>query len=138
MRIEVDPPDSIITTTVGHSCTGIPCKIQVPRKTEFSVTASKEGYTSATVPVISTMAGSGAAGMAGNVILGGFIGVGVDAVSGATLNHSPNPVLIALQPIDPTNPATPAGSLSVLEGRIKAENLEKAAKQSRRQDERNS
>jgi hypothetical protein len=48
-----------------------------------------------------------AGGFAGNVIIGGVIGMGVDAVSGATLDHYPNPATIVLEPVDPENPATP-------------------------------
>ena len=44
------------------------------------------------------VAGGGAAGFAGNILLGGVIGMGVDAASGATLEHHPNPVVAVLQP----------------------------------------
>ena len=50
--------------------------------------------------------------MAGNVLIGGVIGVGVDSVSGATLDHSSNPVLVELVPNNPKNPKTPKGELS--------------------------
>jgi hypothetical protein len=45
----------------------------------------------------------------GNVIVGGVVGVGVDAVSGAALEHVPNPVTVVLRPIgpEPRAPATP-------------------------------
>lgn len=46
------------------------------------------------------MSGKGAAGLAGNILVGGLIGVGVDAMTGATLDHSPNPALITLVPTD--------------------------------------
>ena len=52
--------------------------------------------------------GKGAAGMAGNVIVGGVIGVGVDAVSGATLDHYPNPVIFKLEPGTGTKKIQPA------------------------------
>lgn len=35
--------------------------------------------------------------MAGNLLLGGIVGIGVDAVTGAALDHYPNPVNIALE-----------------------------------------
>lgn len=123
VRIEVDPPDAKITTTVGHTCTGIPCKVIVPRRTEFSVTAEKAGYQPATVAVRTELSGGGAAGMVGNAIVGGVIGVGVDAISGAALSHVPNPVLIALVPLDPRNPATPPGNVLLLHEKLKAEQL---------------
>ncbi|ODN67823.1 hypothetical protein [Methylobrevis pamukkalensis] len=70
------------------------------------------------------------AGTAGNIILGGVIGVGVDAVTGATLSHTPNPVIIALQPIDPKSSATPPGDRMIIEQRLAAE---KAARKPVRQ-----
>ncbi|CCV09805.1 conserved hypothetical protein [Mesorhizobium sp. STM 4661] len=46
------------------------------------------------------MSGNGAVGLAGNILVGGLIGVGVDAVTGATLDHFPNPAVITLVPVD--------------------------------------
>jgi hypothetical protein len=38
--------------------------------------------------------------MAGNVLVGGLIGVAVDAGSGATLNLTPNPIDLKLEQIE--------------------------------------
>jgi len=38
--------------------------------------------------------------MAGNVLLGGVIGAGVDAGTGAMHSHKPNPLVVELTPID--------------------------------------
>lgn len=114
VRVEVDPADAKIETNIGLSCTGIPCKLQVKRKTEFTVTASKPGYKSESVFVSTGFSKGGAAGVAGNLLVGGVIGAGVDAVSGATLSHAPNPVLIALEPLDAKDKATPAGDMKKL------------------------
>jgi len=121
VRVEVAPSNALIATSIGHTCKGIPCRLEVSRKTEFSVTASAPGYRDETVFVSTAMSGGGAAGIAGNVLVGGVIGVGVDAVSGATLSHSPNPVLIALTPVNPKNPATPFVSRADLQAKIDAE-----------------
>jgi hypothetical protein len=91
VAIEVTPANAEIRTSAGHACTG-PCVINVPRKKEFTVTASAPGYQTETIDIDTRISGKGAAGMAGNVIIGGVIGVGVDAVSGATLDHYPKPV----------------------------------------------
>jgi hypothetical protein len=69
----------------------------MPRKSEFSVTITKPGYKSYTGNVINKISGSGGAGMAGNVLVGGIIGVGVDASSGAMLDLVPNPLSITLE-----------------------------------------
>ena len=47
------------------------------------------------------LASAGAVGFAGNVLVGGIVGMGVDAASGATLEHHPNPVVAVLQPVAP-------------------------------------
>ncbi|WAP67077.1 hypothetical protein [Jiella pelagia] len=60
--------------------------------------ASKPGYQTETVQVSTEVSGGGAAGMAGNILLGGVVGIGVDAVTGAALDHTPNPVNIVLEP----------------------------------------
>ena len=96
VTVNATPPDATVTTSLGHQCSQSPCTFTVPRKQSFSVTAKKPGYKDATVQVLTKVAGGGGAGMAGNVLLGGFIGAGVDAVSGAMLSHSPNPVNISL------------------------------------------
>ena len=46
--------------------------------------------------ILSQVAGAGAAGMAGNVLIGGLIGIGVDAASGATKELKPNPLVLKL------------------------------------------
>ncbi|AXS39776.1 translation initiation factor 2 [Breoghania sp. L-A4] len=115
VRVVVDPADAKVETTIGLSCTGMPCNLQAKRKAEFTVTASKPGYKPESVFVSTGMSAGGAAGVAGNILIGGVIGVGVDAISGATLSHAPNPVLIALEPLDPANSATPPGDVKKLE-----------------------
>ena len=37
--------------------------------------------------------------MAGNVLLGGVIGAGIDVASGAMLNLVPNPLVVTLEPM---------------------------------------
>ena len=83
---------------MGHVCE-TPCTLQFNRKDEFTVTIAKAGYHIAQVPVKTQIAGAGAAGFAGNIILGGAIGMGVDAATGATLEHYPNPVLMKMVPL---------------------------------------
>jgi len=48
--------------------------------------------------------GAGTAGFAGNLLAGGLVGMGVDAVTGAALDHKPNPVIVTLQPLAPAPP----------------------------------
>ena len=108
VEIQVDPADATVSTSVGFSCALSPCKFKVDRKTEFTVSAAKEGYQPQTVDVITKVSGKGAAGFAGNVLVGGVIGMGVDVATGAAKDHFPNPVIIKLLPIEATAaPMTP-------------------------------
>jgi hypothetical protein len=56
------------------------------------------------IPVKREVVGGGVAATAGNVILGGVIGLGVDAATGAGFEHVPNPVNVVLQPEPPSPP----------------------------------
>jgi len=76
-----------------------PCTLQTSRKDEFTVTISKAGYHTAEIPVVSRVGGGGAAGFAGNILVGGVIGMAADAATGATLEHFPNPVTVTLVPL---------------------------------------
>lgn len=62
------------------------------------MTVSKPGYVPQTVKVESKIGGTGGTAMAGNAILGGVIGLGVDAGTGAYNSLYPNPVSVHLVP----------------------------------------
>jgi hypothetical protein len=98
VQIVTDPPSAEVRTSMGQTCV-TPCTLQFSRKDEFTVTASKPGYHAAEMPVTTRLAGGGAAAFAGNVLIGGAIGMGVDAATGATLEHYPNPVMLTLVPL---------------------------------------
>ncbi|MEZ0171045.1 translation initiation factor 2 [Microvirga sp. TS319] len=98
LTFDSDPPAAMRTST-GLTCPTTPCTLEVNRKSEFVATFSKEGYKSQDVMVQTRVAGSGAAGFAGNVLIGGLIGMGVDAATGSTLEHYPNPVSANLEPL---------------------------------------
>jgi hypothetical protein len=83
-----------------------PCVVQAKRNADITVSISKEGYEPQVIPLTKEIPGSGAAGFAGNILAGGLVGMGVDAVTGAALDHRPNPVIVTLQPAAP--PAPPA------------------------------
>jgi hypothetical protein len=81
-----------------------PCVVQAKRNADITVTVNKEGYEPQIIPLTREIPGTGAAGFAGNVLLGGVVGMGVDAVTGAALDHKPNPVIVTLQPLVPAQP----------------------------------
>lgn len=95
LTVQSTPSGANVRLDTGQ--TGItPATFTVPRKRDVIVTVSKPGYQTVTQTVTTKIAGRGAAGVAGNVLIGGIIGIGVDAISGASLNHTPNPVIVNL------------------------------------------
>ncbi|GJE73673.1 translation initiation factor 2 [Methylorubrum suomiense] len=92
------PAGAAMTTSTNRTCPSTPCSLDVPRSEEFDATFTLPGYRPQTVPVRTKLAGSGAAGFAGNLLAGGVIGMGVDAYNGAAFDHVPNPVIVTLVP----------------------------------------
>ena len=94
--VNSDPEEAQVQLSNGQSCVSTPCVFSVPRKESFTVTISKAGCKSRIVNVTSKMATAGGTALAGNVILGGVIGLGVDAATGASKELVPNPVEVNL------------------------------------------
>ena len=94
--IESTPEDAQVQLSSGQSCLSTPCAIEVPRKSTLTVTVSKAGCKTRKINVLSKMSTSGGAAVAGNVLVGGIIGLGVDAATGAAKELSPNPVRVNL------------------------------------------
>ena len=92
---------------MGFVCT-TPCTLQVGRKDEFVVTISKPGYEPAEVAVTTKVNPGGGAAFAGNVLIGGFVGMAADASTGAGLDHYPNPVEVELVPLKRVRPSKTA------------------------------
>ena len=111
--VETTPAGASVKLSNGMSCDYTPCSFEVKRKPGFVATIEKEGFETATVNIISSVASGGGAAMAGNVLLGGIIGAGVDASTGAMNNLSPNPLVIELVPL--TSEAAPAEKMPMEE-----------------------
>lgn len=96
--VETEPGGATVTTNLeGVGCEAMPCTFKIPRKSAFTVQITKPGYKTVNTQVTNQVAAGGAAGMAGNVLVGGIIGVGVDAASGAMLELKPNPLHVILE-----------------------------------------
>lgn len=93
--IESDPAGADVHLSSGQSGK-TPTSFKLPRGDSLVVRIAKEGYESVEVNVSSQVVGAGAAGMAGNVLVGGLIGAGVDAFSGAMKDLKPNPIRVSL------------------------------------------
>jgi hypothetical protein len=99
-NITSTPAGATVRTTIGFQCESTPCSFTIARKSTFGVTVTKPGYKTFTGQVENKVSGSGGAGMAGNVLIGGVIGIGVDAATGAALDLVPNPMKVILEPVD--------------------------------------
>jgi hypothetical protein len=104
--VESTPPGASVSTSNGFQCAATPCTFRMPRKEGFTVRLEREGYLAAEATVTSDMSSGGATGLAGNILVGGLIGVGVDATSGALNDLTPNPLQVTLQAI-PAESAPP-------------------------------
>jgi hypothetical protein len=98
-QAESEPSGARVETSNGFQCSSTPCAIRMPRRSEFVATFTKEGYRTVRVQVTNQVASGGALGMAGNVLVGGIIGAGVDVATGATLEIVPNPAHVVMEPL---------------------------------------
>lgn len=113
LTVDSVPIGATVSLSNGERCE-TPCTLKLKRKYPVAVEMCKAGFEPVTTNVVSQISGAGAAGMAGNVLVGGLIGVGVDAASGATKELRPNPLsvqLVAGSPgcMTPSFPAVPEG-----------------------------
>jgi hypothetical protein len=93
--VESDPAGAKVRLSTGQEGR-TPTSFQLPRKKAFDVFIEKDGYEPLTVHVSSQISGKGGAGLAGNVLVGGVIGLGVDAMTGAAKDLKPNPIKVTL------------------------------------------
>ncbi len=94
--INSTPQGAQVQLSNGMSCTSTPCSFKLPRRSDIGVTVSKQGCRSVVTNVTHKTADGGAAAIAGNVLVGGIIGLGVDAATGASQELIPNPVNVTL------------------------------------------
>ena len=97
LEIKTEPSGAQVQTSNGFSCDSTPCAIKMPRRSELVVNITKRGCKPIAVNVTHKTAGAGAAGLAGNVLVGGIIGIGVDAATGASQDLVPNPVEVKMK-----------------------------------------
>ncbi len=98
--VDTAPSGATVSLSNGERCQ-TPCTVNLRRKYPFTVEICKAGYHTVVTNVLSSISGGGAAGMAGNVVLGGLIGAGVDVGTGATKDLRPNPLSVPLEPESP-------------------------------------
>ncbi|GGX75284.1 hypothetical protein GCM10011309_26880 [Litorimonas cladophorae] len=85
-----------------------PAEVQVRRaKAAIDVECSKAGYETASRTVESKMEGS----TGGNVVAGGFVGLGVDAMTGAMFKY-PDTIIVKMKPVGVTTPTVTGEPIS--------------------------
>jgi hypothetical protein len=94
--------EKVQTPVVAGPACVTPCTIEVPRNQELVVTFTKPGYQPQTVKLGRAVSGKGGLATAGNVIAGGAVGLVTDAATGASTDHTPNPLRVVLVPIRET------------------------------------
>lgn len=77
-----------------------PCRLELKRKRTWVVDFSLEGYKPASGLLKPQVTGGGLAAGAGNALIGGIVGIGIDAGTGANLDLRPNPMIAELEPLD--------------------------------------
>jgi hypothetical protein len=97
-EIESEPSGAAVALSNGLNCV-TPCAMELPRKHAFTATFSLEDHKPLTVEVVPKQAAAGTAGMAGNILIGGLIGIVADSTSGAMKDLYPNPLVVNLAPV---------------------------------------
>ncbi len=82
---------------VGPMIGVTPTSFSLLRKGVYKLSFEKEGYKPKEVLVTNEVTPMGGAGVAGNAIFGGLLGVAIDASSGAMKDLTPNPVEVVLE-----------------------------------------
>ena len=77
-------------------------------RSTFDVTITKPGYREWHGHVAHQFSSGGGAAFAGNVVLGGGVGMIVDTASGATQKLVPNPLNVPLEPVQASGAAAPS------------------------------
>jgi hypothetical protein len=102
-----EPAGADVQLSTGALCR-TPCMLQVDRRTQFIAIARMNGFQDQQQQVRTQVAGGGAAGLVGNLLVAPIIGTTVDLMTGAANDHVPNPVHFLMQPIAPAPVARPA------------------------------
>jgi predicted small secreted protein len=130
VSIASEPPEALARLSNGLSCT-TPCRLELDRQQDVTVTFTKPGYQPADAKIISRVRGSDyVLGIGGNFVAGGLLGAVVDASVGSLHSLEPTPLHVTLQPwgaaaaqpIVASNPVAPASSPIVSARRIVAAN----------------
>jgi len=102
------PPNASVRTSNGRACDATPCTFTMDHRDAFEVTITKAGYKDWHGSVTHQFSSGGGAALAGNVLVGGLVGLTIDAASGATQKLVPNPLTVTLEPVATATAQPPA------------------------------
>lgn len=94
--IETTPSNAQVQLSNGMRCNSTPCALKMPRRSELALNITRKNCEPVLMNVTHRTANAGAAGIAGNVLVGGFIGLAIDGSTGASQELGPNPVKVDL------------------------------------------
>ncbi len=95
--VSSDPSGANCTVVGDTTRYTTPCQVELARKSDHILKLEKEGYEPATVEIKHVLSGA----VAGNILLGGLIGWGVDAASGSQNRLIPETVHVSLKASSP-------------------------------------
>lgn len=101
VAVASNPSGATIELDDGRTFT-TPTTIKFERKRDHVLTISMDGYAPEQVTLMRTMSGA----VAGNILAGGLIGWGVDAMTGAQYKLLPSAVSVTLRPASVDNATT--------------------------------
>ena len=102
LSIETSPSNAQVRLSNGMRCTSTPCALRMPRRSQVVLNITRTGGEPVIVNVTHRRSNAGAAGLAGNVLLGGLLGIVgglgffLDGVSGSPQDLVPNPVKVSM------------------------------------------
>lgn len=103
--IKTEPEGASVKTSNGYSCPSTPCHFRMSRTSRFVVTVSKTGFKVYYARIRHQTSKIGTAGVIGDALTTGvgvgYLGIGLDAATGATEQLLPNPLMVKLVPLDP-------------------------------------
>jgi hypothetical protein len=106
-KIPISSNPSGATVQVDGQTTFVtPATVTLERKNDHILVFTKEGYNQQTVTLLHVISGA----VCGNIILGGLIGWGVDAMTGAQFKLVPTTVHVEMQKASSEGPQQPAVS----------------------------
>lgn len=93
VSVSTNPSEASVSdgTTTLHT----PAKFNLKRNQNYILTITKPGYKTETVKITHVISDA----VAGNILLGGFIGWGIDAADGAQWRLEPDTILVTLRPL---------------------------------------